>query len=447
MFHRRSRIVLAAGITVALITAMAGPGSARALAGGQTSTSLPVPVNVTGDIRWTMDNNYFLNDIPPQTGVDQETGTVHIALTDVTDGGAAVGGNSSTYSIAYNQDLMQTFPDGCTYGQTGSFSGSGPLVYNNSNFGITIQPGSDVSVLVSIPYAVTFTQTAGPSCNNPGTITYTSPQYGSPLCPTGPGEASYPSGTLQGTFVNGTVNLDCSGTDVTTGIVFSVTGMLTVSQDCVSPYQFSGPAWVQQFPDSGLISDLAYGFQQDVINFTNAMQQAEITVIVNSTLRPRQRAYLMHYSWMIWQRLIAPEDVPQFIPVTGELPVNICWVHVDSTGAEDRQASVAAARQMVEDYDITELSDAPALDSRHTEGLAIDMTTIWGLHTIKIVEGTMNGGSGQVVTINTGPHSGLNTQLMAVGLTYGVHHFCYPPGTCQMSVPANDRSHWSVDGH
>jgi GDSL-like Lipase/Acylhydrolase family len=228
MFHRRNRIVLATGITVALITAMAGPASAGASATGQAST--PVPVDVTGDITWTTD---YTN--APYTGVNQETGTAHIALTDVTDGGAAAGGNSSTYSISYNEDLTATTQDGCNIEQTGSFSGSGSLVYNNStSLGISIQPpaGSDVSVLIRIPYTVTYTTTtSGPSpCDNQ-TSTSTQGQQGIPLCFTSPGEAPNISGAFEGTYPNGTVNLDCSGTNVDNGasIGFSVKGTLTIT--------------------------------------------------------------------------------------------------------------------------------------------------------------------------------------------------------------------------
>jgi lysophospholipase L1-like esterase len=228
MFHRRNRIVLAAGITVALITAMAGPASAGASAGGQAST--PVPVDVTGDISWTTD---YTN--APFTGVNEETGTVHIALTDVTDGGAAAGGNSSTYSISYNEDLTATTPDGCGIEQTGSFTGSGPLVYNNStSLGISIQPpaGSDVSVLIRIPYTVTYTTTvSGPQdpCN-PGISTSTQGQQGIPLCFTSQNEAPNISGAFEGTYPNGTVDIACSGTNVDNGasIGFSVNGTLTI---------------------------------------------------------------------------------------------------------------------------------------------------------------------------------------------------------------------------
>jgi hypothetical protein len=41
MSRRRNRIVLAAGITVALITAMVGPASAGVSAAGQASTPVP----------------------------------------------------------------------------------------------------------------------------------------------------------------------------------------------------------------------------------------------------------------------------------------------------------------------------------------------------------------------------------------------------------------------
>ena len=219
-------------------------------------------------------------------------------------------------------------------------------------------------------------------------------------------------------------------------------GTLTGSA-CVPPNELSGPAWVNQFPDSKKVADLSGTFRQDVTSFISAMQQAGITVSVVQTLRPPERAYLMHYSWLIAKGKIDPKDVPDFNPKAGQAPVNICWVHTKSGGSEDLPASVAAARQMVSAYHIDpHLQVAPALTSLHTKGLAIDMTTTWTQPAITIVNN-----SGNSVTIKTTPRSGLNTKLMAVGLTYGVHHFCCPAGTCATAVPGGDANHWSVSGH
>lgn len=250
-------------------------------------------------------------------------------------------------------------------------------------------------------------------------------------------------GTLATKTLTGSVPQQSFGGETNTGTMMAAQTWTLATGPCVSPNKLSGPSWVDQFPDSQNIADLSGAFRQDVTNFINAMGNAGITVHVNSTRRPLQRAYLMHYSWLIWKGKIDPKDVPKFQPEAGQAPVNICWVHTNSSGGEDLPASVAAATQMVNGYKIAGLKVAPAFPhSLHIDGLAIDMNTTWNQPSVTIVDGAGNN-----VIINTTPHSGLNKQLMAVGLTYGVHHFCYPAGTCATKVPSDDSIHWSVNGH
>jgi len=203
---------------------------------------------------------------------------------------------------------------------------------------------------------------------------------------------------------------------------------------CTRPDELSGRSWVSRFPGSDLVSDLSGTFRQDVTDFISTMRRAGITVTVIATRRPPERAYLMHYSWLIGKGKIDPADVRPFAPGPGRAPVRICWQHTDSRGAEDRAASVEAARQMVSGYQISpSLAVAPALSSLHTRGLAIDMTMTWSKATITIPDG-----SGHRVRIRTTPHSGLNSRLIAAGATYGVIHY--------LSAAA-DPVHWSVSGH
>ena len=203
---------------------------------------------------------------------------------------------------------------------------------------------------------------------------------------------------------------------------------------CTRPNELSGRSWVSQFPRSELVSDLSGTFRQDVTDFISAMRRAGITVTVIDTRRPPERAYLMHYSWLIEKGKIDPADVRPFVPGPGQAPVRICWQHTDSRGAEDKAASVKAAKEMVRGYHISpSLAVAPALSSLHTKGLAIDMTMSWSKATITIPDG-----SGHRVRIRTTPHSDLNSRLIAVGATYGVIHY--------LSAAA-DPAHWSVSGH
>jgi hypothetical protein len=113
---------------------------------------------------------------------------------------------------------------------------------------------------------------------------------------------------------------------------------------------------VRQFPNSTSIEDLVDPFQSKVKRFVAAIQKAGATVSIGSTLRPKERAWLMHWSFKI-SRGYDPGTVPA---MTG---VEIEWVHRDAKGNTDLSASKAAADAMVSGYEILY---EPALVSRHT---------------------------------------------------------------------------------
>ncbi|NMV39582.1 hypothetical protein HGR00_16830 [Ralstonia insidiosa] len=71
----------------------------------------------------------------------------------------------------------------------------------------------------------------------------------------------------------------------------------------------------------------------------------------------------------------------------------------------------------------------PALSSRHTEGLAIDMTIRWS-DMLRITDA-----AGTVVAIENSPRNGGNSALHTVGASYGVKKLL------------SDPPHWSEDGH
>jgi hypothetical protein len=180
--------------------------------------------------------------------------------------------------------------------------------------------------------------------------------------------------------------------------------------------ELSGAAWVPKFPDSKSTSDLAAGFKGGVDAFIAAMKAAGTSVTIGTTLRPPKRAYLMHYSFRIGKKEIKAADVPA---MSG---VDIEWVHSSD------QASVNAANDMVAGYNIVA---KPALNSRHTEGRAIDMTISWtGNFKVKNKDGT-------TTEITSQPKTGENADLHKVGATYGVIKASF----------AGDPPHWSDDGH
>src|SRR6185369_14284011 len=104
-------------------------------------------------------------------------------------------------------------------------------------------------------------------------------------------------------------------------------------------------------------------------------------VVIRTTFRPKERAYWMHYAYLIADQ-VQPAAVPA---MTG---VDIEWDHGDAS------ASKQAAKDMVTGYAIVA---APALNSQHTEGKAIDMTISWS-GTLSIKDKT-----GRTVKITTTP--------------------------------------------
>jgi hypothetical protein len=193
----------------------------------------------------------------------------------------------------------------------------------------------------------------------------------------------------------------------------------------------SGSAWVSKFPTSKSVDDLADGFREKVEEFVAALRVAGATISINATRRPRQRAYLMHFSWRIAKNRIAPADATKFRPDDGEDEVDIQWLHKKPSGAPDVAASRAAAKAMVEAYGTGGSTVAPSLVSNHIRGTAIDMSVRWtGTLSIKTQ-------AGATVSITSGPRSSVNPDLIRVGRGYGVKHF---------SPPEADPPHWSLTG-
>jgi hypothetical protein len=184
--------------------------------------------------------------------------------------------------------------------------------------------------------------------------------------------------------------------------------------------ELSGVAWCSRFPGSSSTADLTAAFKNAAELFIGALRTAGATVAVTATYRPPERAYLMHHAWRISKQDVDPTTVPSMAGV------DINWVHVDAMGVPDRAKSKAAALAMVNGYGMVFIA---ALTSRHTEKRAVDMTISWA-GTLKI-----KNKNGETVSISTTPRDGMNTDLHAVGATYGVVKLL------------SDPPHWSDDGH
>jgi hypothetical protein len=184
--------------------------------------------------------------------------------------------------------------------------------------------------------------------------------------------------------------------------------------------ELSGPQWAARFPTSRSVDSLAEPFRGDVSRFVASLRTAGAGVTIAATRRPRERAYLMHYAFQIARANLDPREVPPFPGV------HIQWVHYDPQGRLDLTASRHAALQMVHAYEIVH---RPALNSRHTQGLAIDMNIHW------VRDLVITNGAGRTITIKTAPRNGAgNADLHRLGASYGVHKLGVDP------------PHWSSDG-
>lgn len=199
--------------------------------------------------------------------------------------------------------------------------------------------------------------------------------------------------------------------------------------------------WADEFPGSNSPDDLVEPFRANVQNFLSALfiasldfPQAELTWEISSTLRPAKRAYLMHHAARL---AVLDEDfvsVPSFNPgsvATGIDPytgrLDIGWAHYDANGDLDLEESTAAVLAMVSAYGIVY---PPALLSRHTRGLAMDIKITWKeSFNVRLPGGTF-------FFIPKNPGNGADSQdLWSVGAAYGVVKL------------RSDPPHWSNDGH
>jgi hypothetical protein len=182
----------------------------------------------------------------------------------------------------------------------------------------------------------------------------------------------------------------------------------------------SGSAWCAKYPTGTTIAELTDAtFQANVQAFRDAMVAAataanNLSIHINATLRPVERAHLMHYAFHVHNGTTTPAAANTASAAAG---ININWDHGNLA------TSQAKAGDMVTTYDI---AYAPALHSRHTEGKAIDWTITWS-------GSLMIAKKGETTKLDcTG--GGGSTNLHQVGASYGVHKL------------VSDPPHWSTDG-
>jgi hypothetical protein len=209
-----------------------------------------------------------------------------------------------------------------------------------------------------------------------------------------------------------------------------------------SDQELSGAQWCSRYPGSSSLDDLNAPFKDDLKAFLDACKAAGVVWHVTQTYRPPQRAYLMHYAWKVAKGQVAPTAVPAYSG-EGEAP-KIKWEH------EKKEASIKAAQAMVNGYGIV---FAPALESNHSGKTAVDMSvSSWTWKEGKYIEIQEKGKTekrriekndlrtqeatigGKKQAISTGLGDEYNTDLHAVGATYGVKKLF------------TDKPHWSATG-
>lgn len=173
--------------------------------------------------------------------------------------------------------------------------------------------------------------------------------------------------------------------------------------------EFSGPAWAKRFPTSKSTADLKQPFRSGAEAFIGACEAAGARVAVSATYRPAERAYLMHWAWLIDRMGANPSEVPHHDGVN----IDWCW-------NGDMLAARRAAADMVLAYGI---AYQPSLTSRHIQRRAIDMYITFA----RSIEVVMATGVKHLVT--------KQQDLWVVGKSYGVIKLI------------SDAPHWSDDGH
>jgi hypothetical protein len=214
------------------------------------------------------------------------------------------------------------------------------------------------------------------------------------------------------------------------------------------------------------VNDLAEPFKTNVKDFIRAMTDAGVAYPeITTARRSAKRAYLFHWCWLSGLGKVKAADAK---PMLG---VDIEWDH-----GKDAD-SIAGAKEMIAGFGLAvppKSTNAPALDSKHINGTAIDMTFTWkGSVTVRrkndripyvafaeelagpIVRGlelaSRVAGLGEIGNspffraTATGPVLGVeipfvanpnaNTKLHKVAASYGVYKL------------KTDAPHWSDNGH
>ncbi len=122
----------------------------------------------------------------------------------------------------------------------------------------------------------------------------------------------------------------------------------------------SGMHWCKRFPEpegeTAKLNVLDDSFKNKAIAFIRSLRNEGFGVEVSSTRRPSERAYLMHYAWMIYMENMDANTIPKMEGV------DVIWSHNNTR---------TAAKDMCDTY---KLIARPSLNTNHTPGRAMDIT-------------------------------------------------------------------------
>jgi hypothetical protein len=172
--------------------------------------------------------------------------------------------------------------------------------------------------------------------------------------------------------------------------------------------------------NSESVEDLDDAFKTNVKEFVKALSDAGADVKVTETRRSDKRAYLFHWCWLIGLGKAKASEATEM------MGVDIEWDHGEEA------ASKTGANDMIIHFGLAvppNSTVAPALNSNHIAGKAIDMNITWN-DTIKIKKK-----DGTEVSVKFMNDMNANTTLHDVGASYGVKKL------------TSDAPHWSTDGH
>lgn len=201
--------------------------------------------------------------------------------------------------------------------------------------------------------------------------------------------------------------------------------MQTATPVVTDPAKLSGKKWWDSnenkapYTKSADISDLESDFQTKVNEFKGALDTAGASISIDTTKRPAERAYILHYAWVIAKDGFDASKVP------AKENVDIEWDHGDAT------KSKAGAQEIITTASV---ASTPSLTSNHIAGKAIDWTITW------ITDLKIKNKDATQTEIKSEPRNGGdpgNLELHDVGKSYGVKKGLFTK---------KDPPHWSSDG-